>query len=101
MILNVIAFKNGKINAFTTPQFIDIEPVKAATQLKRSILNAGEKDYDKIGVYRDLDMYNLGTFDDELGKFNLIEPELLLNCKPVVDLVITQSADIKEEVLDE
>ena len=37
MILNIIVFKNVKIGAFTTPNFIDLEPEKAAVQLQRAI----------------------------------------------------------------
>ena len=37
MILNVVCFKNVDIDAFTQPQFIDIEPAKAAVQLSRAL----------------------------------------------------------------
>lgn len=75
MILNIIVFKNKRVEAFTNPQFLDIEPEKAAVQLARSLkLNQGKKEY------LDLDMYFLGTFDDETGVITQVPPHLLLEC---------------------
>lgn len=80
MILNIVAFKNMKIDAFTTPQFIDIEPAKAATQLARSM----KLDAEKATPYQNLTMWLLGNFDDESGTFTLEdEPVLLLDCRKV------------------
>ena len=91
MILHIVAFKNKQINAFTQPQYIDIEPEKAAIQLARSIKL--EKDVEKVLKYKDLDMYKLGTFDDETG---LIGSDCDLLCK-VSELVTVklQEMDVK------
>lgn len=78
MILNVICFKNMKVDAFTNPQFLDIEPKKAAVQLIRSMKVNPEKAH----PYQNLVMYFIGTFDDESGKFDLLdEPEMLVDCR--------------------
>lgn len=80
MILNVVVFKNMEINAFTNPQFIDIEPAKAALQLARSMKVAPEK----ATQFQNLTMWNLGEFDDESGRFDLLdEPYLLLDCRTI------------------
>lgn len=80
MILNVICFKNMVVDAFTAPQYIDIEPVKAAVQLARSMKVAP----DKATQFQNLTMWNFGEFDDESGKFNLLdEPVLLLDCRTI------------------
>ena len=97
MILHIVAFKNKQINAFTQPQYIDIEPEKAAIQLARSIKL--EKNVENVLKYKDLDMYKLGTFDDETG---IIVSDCDLLCK-VSELVTIkmQEMDIKEEVKDD
>ena len=91
MILNVLIFKNKKIECFTTPQFDDHEPEKAALQLARSLkLNEGKKE---IEIYKNLVLYYFGTFDDSTGKLDLLdEPKLLLDCTKFFP---------KEDVLDE
>lgn len=84
MILNVISFKNKVINAFTRPEFLDVEPEKAATQLARSILVADKPEV--IKQYENLDMYCIGTFDDETGIFEqLKDPVCLLDCSKVIE----------------
>lgn len=88
MELNILIFKNIKIDAFTTPQFIDIEPEKAAVQLGRSI----RLEPKKAEPYKNLELYHLGTFDDETGIITqLLEPVKILDCaaiyKEVVDNV--------------
>ena len=52
MKLYWVMFRNRKIGAFTTPQFIDIEPEKAAVQLSRSLQINEKPDIDK--TYQDL-----------------------------------------------
>ena len=81
MKLNVIIFKNLKIGVYTTPQFIDNEPDKAAIQLERSLTLNYEKEYDKIKQYEHLQMYDLGTFDDVTGEVDFHKPVLLLDCR--------------------
>lgn len=83
MKLNILIFKNKKIDTFTQPQFTDIEPEKAAIQLSRSLLINEDEAIDKR--YEHLNMFVLGTFDDNTGKCELLEkPKLLLNCSQVI-----------------
>ena len=79
MILNIILFKNVKIDCFTTPQFTDIDAEKAALQLARSLkLNEGKEEINK---FKHLEMYYFGTFEDSTGKIELLsEPKRLLDC---------------------
>lgn len=79
MILNIILFKNVKIDCFTQPQFTDIVPETAAIELARSLkLNEGK---DEIKKFKNLKMYTFGTFDDSTGNFVLLEePKELLDC---------------------
>lgn len=81
MKLNVIIFKNLKVNAFTTPQFITEEPEIAGEQLARSLALNYEKDYDKLKSYEELQMFDLGTFDDVSGEVNFHKPTLILDCR--------------------
>ena len=82
MILNVVCFKNTDIDAYTQPQFIDIEPAKAAVQLSRSLQLDHEGKYDK--QYLPLQMWSIGQFDDSSGVFTQVKPELLLTCQEVI-----------------
>lgn len=99
MILNIIVFKNVKIGAFTTPNFTDLEPEKAAVQLQRAItLNADKPEY--VNQYKNLEMFYLGTFDDENGKVQIEEPKLL--CSPrelIVSLAAQKIEKVKKEVV--
>jgi len=76
-------FRNRKIGAFTTPQFIDIQPEVAAVQLSRSLQINDKPDIDK--TYQDLVMFHMGSFDDETGELiPLDEPKQLLVCGDVI-----------------
>lgn len=78
MKLHVLIFRNTKIGCFTQPQFSDVEPEKAAIQLGRSLKLC--EDVATLKKYEPLEMYHIGTFDDETGVFDAIQPVLLLNC---------------------
>ena len=82
MILNVVCFKNTDIDAFTQPQFIDIDPPKAAVQLSRALQLDHEGKNDK--QYLPLQMWSIGQFDDSTGVFTQNKPELLLTCSEVI-----------------
>ena len=91
MILNIIIFKNKVIDTFATPVYDDHNPLDAAEQLSRSLLNARATEDVKLKEaclpYRYVDMYHFGTFDDSTGKFNLKdEPVKLLDCTKVLGL---------------
>ena len=71
MILNIMMHKNMKINCFTQPMFIDVEPEKVAIQESRSlaICNEGEK----ILPYKNLKLFFVGVFDDETGIITTVD----------------------------
>lgn len=82
MNLNIIIFKNKKVDCFTQPQFTDIEPEKAAIQLARSLkIN---EDIKIDGQYQNLVMYVVGVFDDLTGVITTIKPKKLLDCGKVI-----------------
>lgn len=84
MKLYWVMFRNRKIGAFTTPQFIDQEPEVAAVQLSRALQMDEKGEHDK--VYHDLVMFHLGEFDDSTGELiTLEEPRALLDCAKVID----------------
>lgn len=89
MILNVLIFRNKKIGCFTQPQFSDVEPEKAAVQLARSLKLTEDDAIAK--KYQDLELFDIGTFDDEKGVCDWHQPKLLLVCADAL---------VKEEVID-
>ena len=76
MILNVYAYFNKMLNAFSNAQYDDHTPENVCIYIQRDIKQAFLKgEYEKI---RYLDFYKLGTFNDETGEFEN-DKELLLN----------------------
>ena len=82
MILEICVFKNHELGCFTTPNFVDVEPEKAAIQLARTIKAGIAKKDPKAYDYRFLELLHIGSFDDETGKIiELDEPVSLLDCR--------------------
>lgn len=99
MELNVICFKNVKINAFTTPNFTDIDPEIAAIQLERSLIINSDK-AEVLAPYKNLDMYHIGYFDDISGKFEGIEPVFILSPREIILEIESKKlkeAEVKKE----
>lgn len=85
MKLNILLFKNLSLDCFTTPQFVDLTPEKAAEQLRRSII-LNKEDLQKVIPYRNLVLYDFGEFDDVTGKITLLEdPEKILDCAAIIE----------------
>lgn len=105
MILNIILFKNVKINAFTNPNFTDLEPEKAAKGLERALIANFDEDKKLVKSYENLDMYFIGTFDDETGEIYNCEPRLLFSPREVILSLTAESIKnagvIKEESKDD
>lgn len=73
MILNVYAYYDLKVKAFTTPLYDSNEPKNVCESIGRSI-QAGVKDF----PYKDLSLYHLGTYDDKTGIIKgFTQPQLL------------------------
>lgn len=81
MKLEIICYKNVKINAFTNPIYVDITPQNYAIQVARALKTS--EDVKLLGSYTNLEMYYLGTFDDESGVLVPSEPDMLCNIKEV------------------
>lgn len=84
MILNIIMFKNVKINAFTNPNYTDVEPDKAAKGLERALIANFGSDPQLVKSYENLDMYYLGSFDDETGKISCVDPVFLCSPREII-----------------
>lgn len=98
MKLHVLCFKNILISTFTTPQFVDVAPEDAATQLSRSLVLQFKKDPQKVLEYENLTLHHIAEFDDQTGIITpLPEPVLLLNCFDVVNQIKVQVAAMSEK----
>ena len=97
MILNILMFKNRKINAFTTPNFTDLEPEKAAKGLERSLI-ANADDVKLLKSYENLDLFFVGTFDDEIGVITPVRPEFLLSPAEIILQIRTEKVNAQLKV---
>lgn len=84
MELYIIMFKNLAINAFTNPNFTDVEPKKAAEGLKRALIANYDSDQKLVKSYENLEMFSVGTFNDETGVITQEAPVMLLSCKELI-----------------
>lgn len=83
MKLFMLMHFNKKINCFSQPIFIDIEPEKVAIQEARTLKVS---DIDKIIPYKNLDLYYIGDFDDETGDIiPLKKKKFLLDAGEIVE----------------
>ena len=92
MELNIIMFKNLKIGAFTNPNFTDLEPEKAAKGLERAIIANFDSDPKLVRSYENLDMFFVGTFDDETGVITTVEPRLLFSPRETIIKIMAEKA---------
>lgn len=73
MKLNVYAYFDNKVKAFTTPIFDQSSPDDALEGIARSIM-AGKANF----PYQDLTLYHLGVYDDKHGIIEgFAQPQLL------------------------
>lgn len=101
MKLHILCFFNVMISTFTTPQFVDIEPEKAAIQLARSLVLSYEKEPEKVLSYEHLSLFYIGDFDDQTGAITpLDKPTLLLNCFDEVNKIKVHYAEKAKKVED-
>ncbi len=88
MKLFILIHKNMKINCFTQPIFVDIEPEKVAIQESRSLLTCNEGK--QILPYKNLKLYYVGLFNDETGEITTVDENgdsllrELLDCRKIV-----------------
>lgn len=81
MILDVLAFRNKVMGCYTNPIFTQEKLENQEANMFRSLVYGGDS---AIAKYKNLALYHLGKFDDEKGKFELCEPELLFDCDDLI-----------------
>lgn len=96
MIVKVIAYKDLKLNIYTSPIYLDgdssIEEIVEKT--RRMCANP------KLPVeYFDYDLYLLGTFDDKTGLFKTEAPEFLCSLADYKHLRAVQE-EVKQDVVN-
>lgn len=72
MKLYVYSLRDKKLQSFEAPVFKDDEPERCKEKSARGLRLVGEEDKARA---RDMALYYLGTFDDESGKFELLDHE--------------------------
>lgn len=81
MLYVVVSVKDRAVEAFGRPAFF-----QAVGQAIRSFQDEVNRQADDNVMYKhpdDHDLYQLGTFDDSNGRFDLIEPKMLCLGKQV------------------
>lgn len=97
MITNILCFKNKLLNGvFTSPHFVDVEPEKAAIQLKRAIMQNPIDQ--KALIYKGLILCFIGTFDDDYGTIKQEGPIELLDCDNCFPAEINAAVNGDEKV---
>lgn len=75
MILNVICHYDKLLQIYTRPVFTVTKKKDLAEEFRRMIVPAPEK----VFQYKDMEVYYLGTYDDEKAKFELLDkPEFIV-----------------------
>lgn len=94
----VYAFKNRLIGSYLDPQF-DFQQPKDKARYANNYCILQPEDALKNHM-NEMDLYLLGTYDDEIGKFELLaEPELLCQLdKPFEQLRHAKEVELPEGV---
>ena len=90
------AFKDKKLGAFTQLYTDNIAPEVEKVTIERGLTRT--EDLKKLQVYSDIQVYYLGTWNDESGLIGAVAPEFLIDAG---DLVYKLLAAKKEEVVDD
>ena len=76
MMLKIYCYRNKVVKAYGNPFYDTKEPKDMGISVARGLmLNAKDSP-----TLKPCDLYYIGEFDDETGKYNLCEPTLVLNC---------------------
>lgn len=82
MILDIYAFRNKKLKAYANPFFSQDKKENLESNMFRSLVVGGP---DMVAKYKSLVLYHFGTFDDETGKYDLLEqPEMMYDCDDLI-----------------
>lgn len=80
MIYSVIGFKDKQVNLFTTP---GLSNLKDHEEIKEDVRIQIVKS-DKRQIFKGKNLVIYGTFDSATGKYDVHDPEFLLNCDEVI-----------------
>lgn len=82
MILDILAYKNKKMKSWANPFFVETKLENIEVSITRTIINEGDV---AVKKFKNLALYHFGTFDDQLGKYDLLkEPELICDCDDII-----------------
>lgn len=96
MLMYVFSFKNKFLGAYSQPFYVEVGPENYVSSMKRSILTT--EDSSKLSKVSGTQLYFLGTFDDELCKFEILsDAKCLLDCDDVISQkkLIEVAKDVK------
>lgn len=80
--MNVFCYKNKLGDFWYQPQFMPDAPESMKKTISRMVIMDPVKF--KSNHLDEVDLYFLGTFDDETGKFSLLDsPKFLVDCRSV------------------
>lgn len=77
MKLNIYLFYNRKIKAYERPSFQQDDPDEFVEHVHRDFLASPQDVQEKM---KEIDIYHIGEYDDNLGKIYLGESNLILSC---------------------
>lgn len=74
---NLYIIYNRKVNAYERPISSQDDPNEFIEHVHRDYLASGNIEKAKI---LECDVYHVGTYDDNLGKIDLIDKNLIISC---------------------
>lgn len=82
MILDIYSFRNKKLKCYANPFFSQEKKENMEVNMGRSLLAGGPEMRLK---YKNLSLYYFGKFDDDSGKYDLLDtPELIFDCDDLI-----------------
>lgn len=85
--MNVYCYKNKLGDFWYQPQFYAEQPESMKKNISRMILIDADKF--KANHLDEVDLYYLGTFDDDAGKFDLLDsPKFLVDCRSLFTQIL-------------
>ena len=76
MVLQVYAYRNKAIMAYSNPFYDNKDPKDMGITIARAIITNPQQMKD----LKVCELVHLGSFDDESGRFESIEPVFIINC---------------------
>lgn len=80
MIYTVIGFKDKQVNLYTSPALSNLkDPEDIKEDVRVQIVKSNNR-----AVFKGKNLVIYGTFNSATGKYNVKDPEFLLNCDEVL-----------------